>query len=222
MKNHPDYFCAKSGNTDAAFNLVNDTIKGKRQQEKILKLAVDYPDAILVGVHAQEAQGINKIPETLAQMIHRITGLIIDDNIVQSVKVMRTNKDSFYRLANRPKFSGKVQSGRQYVLIDDVITCGGTLSELRYFIESNGGIVVQMLVLSASKFSTNIGLCEKTKLLLLAKYDIMSLQSILKEFDIYGGNEGYITESEARIFTSARSIDAARDRIAKARQDRNS
>jgi len=220
MKNHPDYFNAKSGDTNAAYKLVNDIIQGEKQQIKILKLAADYPDAILVGVHAQEAYGINKIPETMAQLIHKATGLKIDANIVQSVKVMRTNSNSFYRLANRPKFSGEIQSGSQYILIDDVITCGGTLSELRCFIESNGGIVVQMLTLSASKFSTNINLSEKTKFKLLGKYDIMNLRSILKEFDIYGGNERYITESEARILTSARTINAARDRIAQARQIR--
>jgi len=213
MKSHRDYNAAKSGDIDAAYRLTNDILNGKKQRQKIEEFGLVYPTAILVGVHAVEAMGKNKIPESLAQMIGIMANLNVDEDIVQSVKVVRTGSDSVYRLAYRPKFTGKVQPGNQYILVDDVVTGGGTFGELRYYIECQGGKVVDMVCMAASKFSTNIVLTEKTQLSLENNYDIVQLSNFLKEFDIYGGNYRYLTESEGRTLLRIGGLDKAREKI---------
>lgn len=40
-----------------------------------------------------------------------------------------------------------MQTSAAYVLVDDVITMGGTLAELAHYIQSNGGSVVGVMVL---------------------------------------------------------------------------
>ena len=75
-----------------------------------------------------------------------------------------------------------------------------------------------MMSAGAAQFSTNIALSEQTKLALEQKYGVKLLSEFLKEHKLYGGNHEAITESEARTLLGAGSLDAARDRIAKVRQ----
>jgi len=223
MLGHPDYAAGKNGDTDAAYRLIRDTIVKKEHERKIQSLKERYPNAILVAVHAEERQGINKIPQVLANFISVKTGLKInggEDAIVQSVQVCRSYTDALYRLALRPKFTGRVENG-DYIIVDDVITAGGTLQELRCYIESNGGNVAKMVVLAAAQFSTNINLSAKTEKQLLEKYDIMKLGSFLREVDIYDGEAGYITEAEGREILRFKNLDSGRDRIIEKRFERD-
>ena len=75
-----------------------------------------------------------------------------------------------------------------------------------------------MMSAGAAQFSTNIALSEQTKLALEQKYGVKLLSEFLKEQNLYGGNHEALTESEARTLLGAGSLDAARNRIAKARQ----
>ncbi|MCL1981117.1 MAG: hypothetical protein FWG62_08605, partial [Proteobacteria bacterium] len=211
MKSHPDYEAAKSGDREAAARLVLDMMSGKGQREKLRALAEKYPDAILVAVHAEERSGRNSIPSVLSEYIGKATGLDVGAEIVQSGKVGRTGAGAWYRMSHRPRFDGPVEKGRQYILVDDVVTGGGTFSELRRYIEANGGEVVDMVSAGAARFGTNIALTPQTRLALEDKFGVESLQQFLKEADLYGGNHHALTESEARTLLAAGSLDAARD-----------
>jgi adenine/guanine phosphoribosyltransferase-like PRPP-binding protein len=221
MKNHPDYNAAKSGDTKAAFRLVDAMLSGENQKRKIAELAKKNPDAILVAAHAEEKKGRNKIPYALMVAISKITGMEYNNTVVQTNKVGRTGSDRTHRLAYRPKFDGTVKSGRKYILIDDVITGGGTLSELRCFVENNGGKVENFVTAGAAQFSTNIALSAETQLKLESKYGIPQLEKFLKEQNIYGGKIEYLTESEGKSLLAASSLNVIRERIAKARNEKN-
>ncbi|MDR1893875.1 MAG: hypothetical protein LBQ61_04180, partial [Spirochaetales bacterium] len=221
MKAHGDYAAAKAGDRDAAARLVLDIMGGKGQQEKLKALGEKHPDAIVVGVHAEERSGRNAIPRVLSEYIAKATGLEVDTDIVQSVKAGHTGSDAWRRMANRAQFDGEVQQGRKYILVDDVVTGGGTFGELRRYIEMNGGEVVDMVSMGAAQFSTNIALSEKTRLDLESRYGVELLQQFLQEEGLYGGEYRALTESEARTLLAAGSLDAARNRIAQARQQGN-
>jgi len=224
LKAHHDYIAAKSGDIDAAYRLVRDLLSGTEQLQKIEEIGIQHPGAIFVAVHAVEALGKNKIPQVCAKYIGAITGNPVNDGnsaIVQRIKVERTGTNAIYRLAFRPKFTGTVIKSHEYILVDDVITGGGTLSELRYFIESNGGKVVHMVTLGAAKFSINMIMSNNTRLELENRYGIIPLQDFLKENDIYGGNRRYLTESEGRTILRTGGLDTARNRIAQTRLARD-
>ena len=123
--------------------------------------------------------------------------------------------------ANRPRFDGDVQAGRKYILVDDVFSAGGTFSELRAFIETNGGIVVDTITMANGSKSINpqLAVTKKHVLELENKFGVKSLQQFLKEENLYVGNYKSLTDSEARTILGAPPLDEARDRIAKARQE---
>jgi predicted amidophosphoribosyltransferase len=219
MKSHADYEAAKAGDAKAAERLVRDMMAGKAQQDKIKALAEKHPGAVLAAVHAKERTGKNKIPQAIAYYIGKATGLEIDTDIVQSSKVGHAGQDAWHRLAFRAKFDGEVKPGRKYILVDDVVTGGGTFGELRRHIELNGGKTVDMLCAGAAQFSTNIALSEKTRLDIEKKFGIESLQKFLLEEGLYGGDYQSLTESEARLVLGAGTLVKARDRIAEARQE---
>ena len=225
MKSNINYEKAKAGDRVSANNLVLDIMQGKEQQKKIRALAEKYPDAILVAVHAEEKAGRNAIPQAIADYIGKITGLKVDYNIIQTVFADRTGSDLGHRMKSRPKFAGKVQKGAKYILVDDVVARGGTFSEQRYFIESNGGEVVGMVVIGAAQFSTNIALSKDTKLALKnrfgvksnGEYDMSPFNNYLKKVGLYGGNYEALTESEARAYLTSRALAGERKTIDEAR-----
>ncbi|GHV40014.1 hypothetical protein FACS1894187_20520 [Synergistales bacterium] len=217
MKSHRDYDAAKAGDLSAAGRMVLDLAADINLQKEILFLAKAYPDAIVASAYAEEQSGENAIPRALTEYIGELTGLEVSDGIVQTVKVGRTGSSSWYRMANRPKFDGQVQAGRKYIIVDDVVTQGGTLSELRRYIEANGGTVVRMVSIGAAENSAIIALSEKTRLELERRFGVKLLRDFLKEVGLYGGEHRALTESEAKTLLGAGTLNRARNRIAKAK-----
>lgn len=125
VKTHADYRAAKTG--DAAV---------------VSRLKV-YGEAspVLVSAHAYEPEGVNAIPEALADALADRLGWPSDPNIVQINVVGHTGADGFTRLARQAAFDGEVTPGTWYVLVDDFVGQGGTLANLRGHILSGGGRV---------------------------------------------------------------------------------
>jgi hypothetical protein len=219
---HPDYDAAKNHeDRNAAARLVTHFLNRESQKKQLLTLKTTYPDAIIVPVHAIEEHGKNRIPEALAEFMGRIAQMEVDKRIVQNNKVYRTGKDKWYRFAFRPTFDGTVQKGRTYILVDDVFSYGGSLSELRRYIELHGAMVVQTVTMAIGGHREQIALNQKTKVDLEKKFSIESLQIFLKEFDLYGGEYQALTEPEAyALLRWSPTLDEARDRILEARQGR--
>ena len=61
----------------------------------------------------------------------------------------RTGSDSSYRLAFPAVFGGEVKAGRDYLILDDNSTMGGTIAGLKGYIENRGGKVIGAAVMSA-------------------------------------------------------------------------
>jgi N12 class adenine-specific DNA methylase/DNA repair protein RadC len=213
LKAHPAYNKAKEGSTAAAIELIEKFAK----PELLRSLAADYPNPIWVAVHAEEKRGRNKIPNALAHYAAALTNSEADEMIVQTTKTQRTGEGADYRLLNLPDFDGMVAGGRNYILVDDVVSMGGTLAELRAYIEERGGKVVAMTSMSASQFGAKIALDPKTKLALTDKFG----DSELREFaasSLSIANWQGLTEGEARWILRQPTLERARDRLAQGRQ----
>jgi proteasome lid subunit RPN8/RPN11 len=222
MTGHLDYEAAKNHeDLDAAQRLVRHFLNTPWAREGLIKIARNYPNAIITPIHAVETKGKNKIPYELAHYIANATGLQSNDSIIQINIVQRTGNDAIYRLAFRPQFDGQVQAGRPYILVDDVFSNGGSFSELRQYIEQNGGNVVHTAAMTTGGHGNIIALTPQTMVDLERKFGVDSLIDFCTEVGLYGGNYKALTEPEAFFLARSPSLDAARDRIAQARLERD-
>ncbi|PAM73126.1 PLxRFG domain-containing protein [Stenotrophomonas maltophilia] len=213
---HADYAAAKAGDDTAALRVARDVITPVFVEDVRAALPAGRKP-LVVAVQSQEATGNNRIPRMAAEVLAQRLGLQVSEDIVQAAKVNRSGGDALHRLANQPPFTGKVEKGRDYVLIDDTLTQGGTLAQLKTHIEDNGGKVVLATALTGKDYSRKIAL------------NSQSLADVRERFgsiepwwrDQFGyGFEG-LTESEARtILTLDKGrldADALRDRVAAGR-----
>lgn len=212
VQGHPAYAKAKGGDLDAAMQLVSDIItpdilSRQRQAHGAIK-------PTLIGVHAVEGSGVNAIPQAMAAWMHEILGWPMDSEIVQSNRVGHTKSSGWHRLANQALFDGDVKPGAAYFLLDDFIGQGGTLANLRGFIEKRGGHVVDFMALTGKPYSSILAINSET---------LTSLR--LKHGDIepwwkstFGFGFDALTESEARYLLKAENADIIRTRLAEAQQ----
>jgi hypothetical protein len=220
IEDHHDYDAAKNHEDRlAALSLIHYFLKTPENKAQLKKLSQLYSGAIIVSVHAVEANGKNQIPQMLADYIGKRTGLEVDDSIVQTNRVHRTGKDEWHRFAFRPSFDGKVKTGRSYILVDDVFSNGGSFNELRLFIERNGGKTVQTVALSLGGHGNKISPEPEIIKSLVDKYGSDTLSSFLKEVNLYDGSIKALTNPEAFALRRTSSLDEARNRIFAARQE---
>ena len=153
---HPDYKAAKAGDSEAAFRLVRDLVKVECVEK--LKALVGDQQAKLASVSAIESAGYNAIPEAMAVELQHLTGLPLETGeLRQSNRVFHTRTDAWHRFVTPAEFRGSVFQA-PYLLIDDHVGMGGTLANLRGYIEENGGRVVAMTTLSETRDARRIAL----------------------------------------------------------------
>lgn len=213
-KNNPDYEAGKAGDIDAALRFVESIIT-KDGLGKIADIANGAD--LVVSVHAEEAQGLNKIPSVFASVIAEQLGIDVELNIIQTDRPLRSAGDGFHRLANQPRFSGTIKEGAKHLILDDTITQGGTIASLKGYIESNGGEVIGAAALTGKQYSAKLALQEQTLISLREKHG--ELEGWWKEQFGYGFDK--LTESEARYLTRVADADTIRTRISTARQKAN-
>ena len=213
VKQHPAYRAAKSGDDLAALVLVGDTIDTDKVRELGKLLTGRTP--VLVSAHAFEQAGVNAIPETLADELGRRLGWAVDANVVQSNIVSHTGADGFSRLARQAAFDGPVQSGAEYVLVDDFVGMGGTLANLRGYLLAGGGKVVAAVVLTGKPYSARLALTGETLDQLRSSHGA-DLENWWQERFAHAFDA--LTESEARYLARTPDVDTIRDRIAAAEQ----
>jgi len=151
---------------------------------------------------------------TLAEVLGDRLGLEVEYNIVQAEKVGRTNKGADHRLAMNPTFDGAVEPGRPYVLVDDTLSMGGTISSLRGYIENRGGQVLGAAVMTAHPGAVDLAVKPKMLADIERKHG-HAMNNYWKEEFGYGIEQ--LTQGEAGHLRKAPTVDAIRDRITAAR-----
>jgi hypothetical protein len=217
MVSHPAYRDAKGGvSSDAALSVVSDCISDDAV-EMLLKVIGDAKPLVL-GVHAEESIGRNKIPVAYAEVLAEILRLQTDPGIVQASVANHTNAPTIYhRFASPPLFDGHVHAGAEYLLVDDTCTAGGTLTNLKGFVESNGGKVLAISVLSLTHPSRKCEIGLDTVTFKRLKMRHPALDRYWQESFGYGTE--CLTEGEAGHLLRAPSVDWIRDRLTEARRD---
>ncbi len=179
-----------------------------------MRTLLDGRKPLLASAHAYEAEGVNTIPESLADVLAQRLDLVVDSGIVQTNVVAHTGSDGFGRLARQPFFEGSVTTSQEYVLIDDFVGMGGTLANLRGYIEAQGGKVIGAVTLTGKPYSAKLAL-DEALLQELRKTHGTELETWWQEN--YGHSFDCLTQSEARYLARSPDVDTIRDRIAAAK-----
>ena len=219
-RRHPEYPAAKSGDPAAAARLVDALVDeaGMAAVRKLLDTAIEAPAPALVSAHAYEREGVNAIPIALARLLSARLGPACEDTIVQTNVVSHTGANGYARLARQAAFTGAVAKGRRYVMIDDFIGQGGTLANLRGWVEQQGCAVIGAVVLAGKMYSATLSPYPEQLDELRRKHGRNFEEWWREQF---GHAFDCLTQSEARYLARAPDVDTIRNRIAAAQQEGN-
>src|SRR6202011_5580368 len=103
--------------------------------------------------------------------------------------------DAEARILGQPVYIGKLQRGSRILIVDDVITFGSTLANLRGWIEKQGAKVVGATTLAAGFGATKLALPESVHERLLEKFPVQA-EALANEF---GFTAACFTNREARF-----------------------
>ncbi len=209
---HPSYAAAKSGDAEAANILVRDllSVEGTEWLARFLT----GRRAVLLGVTADEVGGFNAIPDAMAEILaERLDREAVSGTIIQANKVGHTKANGWHRLVTPAVFDGDVVAGIDYVLVDDHVGFGGTLANLRGFIEARGGHVLAMTTLTETRAAREIALHPETLNMLMARHGRELEHFWRAEF---GHGIDCLTNVEAGYLCRAQSVAAIKTRMAQA------
>ena len=214
-KRHEEYRAAKSGAAVAAATLVRSLVdeSGIGAVRSMIDATSGGPDPVLVSAHAYERDGFNAIPAALAKLLSQRLDVPYDTTVVQTNVVGHTGADGYRRLARQAAFGGNVERGRRYVMVDDFIGQGGTLANLRGWVEKQGGLVVGAVGLTGKAYSARLNPSEERLHELREKHG-PDFEKWWKEH--FGHTFDCLTHSEARYLAHSPDVDTIRSRLAAA------
>jgi hypothetical protein len=204
---HPDYNPAKSGDVDASERLVAALANPLAIESFRLSIGNSLP--FLTPVRALERSGLNEIPDALSWLLSDRLNLEVHQGIVQINQVNHTRAGGAERFLRPALFDGPVIAGKSYVIVDDHVGLGGTVANLKGFIELRGGSVLAVAALTVSRNSDTIALQEETLQKLRFRHGELE--------DWWSGRFGYgfdcLTEPEAGFLYRIPDARSLRDRF---------
>ena len=213
-KRHADYQAAKSGDDSAARRLIGALVghSGVAAVRRLVDTS-DIGSPAFACAHAYEAEGVNAIPAALAESLSAQLDVPFVADIVQTNLVSHTGADGYGRLARQARFEGGVDSGREYVMVDDFIGQGGTMANLRGWIEKQGGSVIGAVALTGKPYSAKLNPTKEQLHELRDRHG--------RDFEKwwrtrFGHPFNCLTQSEARYLARSPDVDTIRDRLAAA------
>lgn len=122
------------------------------KDEKVYHIVQTYPNAHIIYNHRMKGDGINMIPAAYAAMFEA-AGMQVEHNVVGITNVSHTGASDISRICKRMRYEGNINQGTDYILLDDFITSGAELRDLRDYVESKGGHVVLISTLGHGSYS---------------------------------------------------------------------
>jgi hypothetical protein len=129
LRSRPGYDQAKHGAGDAAYHAVQELIN----PEKIL-FAFDT----VVPVMQFDRDKPNALPIVYATALAKHFDAYLETGVRQINVVSHTFADVQTRILGQPMFMGKIQPGSRVLIVDDVVTYGSTLANLRGWLQQAG------------------------------------------------------------------------------------
>ena len=213
VKQYPGYSQAKAGAAIAAKSLVENLVDemGIAAVQELIAKVSEHGLPVLVSAHAYEQQGVNAIPSALAKSLSQRLQLPFETTVVQTNIVSHTGASGYGRLARQARFAGEVEGNCEYLLVDDFVGQGGTLANLRGWIERQKGNVVGAIALTGKPYSAKLQ-PSKEQLHELRQRHGRHLEAWWLEH--FGHAFDCLTQSEARYLTHSPNAGTIRNRLA--------
>lgn len=184
-----------------------------------LKMICGGPKCKIIAPAADLAESSNALAITYAHWLAYELDLEVERGVYQDKTVTRDKAGAWFRLAHRAEFYGDIERGRNYMIVDDVMTMGGTLADLRSFIIQNGGGVVGMSVIASDNGNDRpIRLSEDTKGQLEERHG-PDLDQLCAE--LFGFPSECFTEAEGQRIFDCPTHDKIRENILRERDKSN-
>lgn len=219
VKQDPLYTASKGGDAVVAATMLKNMLTSAdiARIRQFIEKNADGAKPKLAAVHAYE-KNLNAIPAALARIISEQSGSSHAVEVWQSNIVSHTGADGFGRLARQALFTGKVEKGETYILVDDFVGQGGTLANLRGYILNQGGHVAAALVLTGKPYSAKLTPSDD-QLEELRKTHGQALEQWWRDY--FGHAFDRLTQSEARYLSRSPDADRIRERIVEAKRPRD-
>lgn len=207
LKNCPGYMEAKNGDINAALQVAKMCMNTRTVKE----IKQKHPDAVLLPVVTN-----NKLPEAVA----RVIGMKIHTGVYMHKTLNRKTLTAMERLVHKPVFGGKITAGKSYILVDDIVTQGGTVSALRKYVIRNGGTVAAIVTLSYSAGSKVMTPNQKDIFRLTKKFNFNSITEILRHYNI-AQSLCELTNSQIKYLLLFKELDVLKNKIEKTHESIN-
>ena len=165
LRSRPAYEQAKRGGGEAAFEVIKELVKPDK-----IRFAFDC----VVPVMQFDRAYPNALPIGYAIALAKHFKAHLDLGILQTNVVSHTDTDAETRILGQPVYMGKLERGNRVLIVDDVITFGSTLANLRGWIEKQGSKVVGATTLAAGFGATKLALPESVHERLLEKFPVQA------------------------------------------------
>lgn len=200
LRSNRAYAAAKRGDEEAAFELVRGLVKPQ-------KIAFQFDAVVPV---AQFDRGWpNALPLVYATEIARCFNADLSLGIVQRNVVSHTGADAATRILGQPVFMGELEVGSHILIVDDVVTYGSTLANLRGWIQKQGATVVGATTLGAAFGATKLGLPESIYARLVEKFPGHA-ENLASEL---GFTSRCFTNREARFLCGLKRVEDIEDLV---------
>ncbi len=202
-----DYEAAKQyGDIEAARRLAAKRVNPAHLERMVadLKERGISPEEVIVLPVLEKEQGKNALPRALGEYAAQYLGARLETKIVDISQSTHTGKETINRLLDRKNFEGPVEENGKYLLVDDVLTQGGTLHELRHYLANNRAEAVGAVALAFSRYSSTmehrntLAIQADTISELERRYGRNELEEVLQDHDISGRLEA-LSEGEGRF-----------------------
>jgi Phosphoribosyl transferase domain len=205
LRSRPGYSEAKRGAGEAAYHVVQEVFKPQK---------IPFTFDTIVPIMQFDRESPNALPLVYAAMLAKHFPCRLETGILQANIVSHTLADAQTRILGQPIFMGKIEPGSQVLIVDDVVTYGSTLANLRGWLEQQGATVVGATTLAAGFGGTKVALPDAIRDRLLDRFPARA-EVLANEF---GFSADCFTNREARFLAGLKTehdlellIDAARE-----------